>query len=87
LREYLILETNYQNKSSELEIANGRLNKLEKEYRNKLSNSIRKKEYTDLMAKYNKAKNCLESAFEKIRQLEKNDQTSRNISEHVQELL
>lgn len=51
------------------------------------SHYIKKKQYLDLNGKYNKAKKCLEGAFEQLRQFKKIEMKEPSVQEEINELL
>ena len=61
--------------------------KLERQQHRIQAHYIKKKQYLDLSAKYNKAKKCLEGTFEQLRLYKRTELKGQTIQEEVIELL
>jgi hypothetical protein len=87
LKEYLKLEALYEESRTRQEQAELRLKRLLRDSKTQEANSIRKKDYQDLLSRYRKAKGCLEGAFARLKALERLDASPKEIRDEVEELL
>ena len=70
MREYLILDGKNKELTFTLEETKNKLRRIEREQLKVKTDFIKKNQYIDLSTKYNKAKKCLEGAFQKLRELQ-----------------